>query len=991
MLRKVSQLLLSLVQVIAQARSCNAELPTRSLATPPPTVETCRVTSVNYITHSLPQQCLKTNWSISVNSTLNGPSSHLNNVSVSETADASPRASTIVPHRNVNGTTSEDDRNPITSQQSQGDEDTSTTAQPESRPTRLSASDTVANEQNTVDAESPLDNAKFLSFEEWKKQNLAESGQSAENMVRKQDSSGPGGERRRPHNALDSLGDEGEIELDFSGFGGATKPLAPKNNSDDQQSKTTGENKPTAVPHSGARSKDAGRTCKERFNYASFDCAANVLKTNPQCKSSSSVLVENKDSYMLNECAADNKFLIVELCDHIQIDTVVLANFEFFSSMFRTFRLSVSDRYPVKIDRWKELGVYEARNSREIQAFLVENPLIWARYLRIEFLTHYGSEYYCPMSLIRVHGTTMMEDYRHQEELTRGEVDPIEDEIDVTVAANDPPNALATTSAAVDYGGPSYAHAINKDIENATEPSGLDHDPMKDDIIPENVASVASQEICTAERSVISYNVLHASCPLSASDEGEGLPLVREHDSMATGTEPSTDLQTPGFSTPVETAALAESSKMSQTSSKSTLTDNPSATSRSSTAAVNNVTNPGQNVAKSTMTGINSTALPTAPPTSKQATQTTNSTTSSVSSASPAAQDSTTAASSAVQTPSQSSTPTPNPPATQESFFKSVHKRLLALEANATLSLQYIESQSALLREAFLAVEKRQISKTSTFLENLNATVLADLTRARADYEQLWQSTVLELAGQREDGKREREMLSERVRMLADEVVGQKRMMAAQATLLLLCLALVVFASFGGGRGDNSIDLGLLQGVQHLVQNRNRLSGAKSSGDLLSRRMWGFESPWISPPQSRHGRGSSGDSKAEWDFHLENKPLPPAPLETMDNEEDKSRAGSEDERDEGPRLEMRTSRSPSDHHSSSENESSKRESDRHRDAANSRDALNIIQDPNDSSLLSVADALSRRTSATHKPYQSAPATPFSSSSLSLNRLESPEG
>ncbi|OCL04389.1 hypothetical protein AOQ84DRAFT_269950, partial [Glonium stellatum] len=86
---------------------------------------------------------------------------------------------------------------------------------------------------------------------------------------------------------------------------------------------------------------------------------------------SSSVLVENKDSYMLNECAAPNKFLVVELCDDILVDTIVLANFEFFSSMFRTFRISVSDRYPVKLERWKELGVFEARNSRDIQAFLV--------------------------------------------------------------------------------------------------------------------------------------------------------------------------------------------------------------------------------------------------------------------------------------------------------------------------------------------------------------------------------------------------------------------------------------------------------------------------------------------------------------------------------------------------------------------------------------------------------------------------------------------
>ncbi|TKA61210.1 hypothetical protein B0A49_08527, partial [Cryomyces minteri] len=296
-----------------------------------------------------------------------------------------------------------------------------------------------------AETESPLDNANFLSFEEWKKQNLVKAGQSPENIGQGRNPAGAPDGRRRPgiNNALDALGEDSEIELDFGGFGNTgkedeatltwesgTKGATPTSQGDEGSSATV-----PASPRS--RSRDAGKTCKERFNYASFDCAATVLKTNPQCRSASSVLVENKDSYMLNECAAPNKFIIVELCDDILVDTVVLANLEFFSSMFRTFRLSVSDRYPVKLDRWKNLGVYEARNSREVQAFLVENPLIWARYLRVEFLSHYGNEYYCPISLLRVHGTTMMEEFRHQEEIARGEDDVDEEDAQEALAATE--------------------------------------------------------------------------------------------------------------------------------------------------------------------------------------------------------------------------------------------------------------------------------------------------------------------------------------------------------------------------------------------------------------------------------------------------------------------------------------------------------------------------------------------------------------------------
>ena len=192
------------------------------------------------------------------------------------------------------------------------------------------------------ETDSPLDNANFLSFEEWKMQNMAKAGPSSD-----QGHNLPvDGDRRRPgiNNALDSFGEEGEIEIDFTGFGvpasGPSQHQAAYRSSGDPSS---GRSDP---PSQTPRSKDAGKTCKERTNYASFDCAATMLKYNPECKSPSSILVENKDSYMLNTCSASNKFLIVELCNDILIDTVVLANYEFFSSIFRHFRVSVSDRYP---------------------------------------------------------------------------------------------------------------------------------------------------------------------------------------------------------------------------------------------------------------------------------------------------------------------------------------------------------------------------------------------------------------------------------------------------------------------------------------------------------------------------------------------------------------------------------------------------------------------------------------------------------------------
>ena len=369
----------------------------------------CPSRTANYITHPLPQQCLRTNRA-STATTISANTTATTDVAAPTSLDLSSSGNETEPHVPTTPASGHDNQlEPSTASATKLD-----------RPYISSSTTTTAQEtaqEPDAETDSPLDNANFLSFEDWKRQNLVKAGQSPENLDARSHSSN--GERKRPgiNNALDTLGEEGEIELDFSGFGASHEKPS-------HESASTGSSDPSnahsSLSSQTPRSKDAGKTCKERTNYASFDCAATILKNNPESKSGSSILVENKDSYMLSKCSAKNKFVIVELCSDILVDTIVLANYEFFSSIFRHFRISVSDRYPVKMEKWKDLGTFEARNTREVQAFLIENPLIWARYLRIEFLTHYGNEYYCPVSLLRVHGTTMMDEFRHQEEIARG-------------------------------------------------------------------------------------------------------------------------------------------------------------------------------------------------------------------------------------------------------------------------------------------------------------------------------------------------------------------------------------------------------------------------------------------------------------------------------------------------------------------------------------------------------------------------------------------
>ncbi|KAI9721330.1 MAG: hypothetical protein M1828_005190 [Chrysothrix sp. TS-e1954] len=838
---------LTLAALLASSGRTDSTGPSISLSTPviatssKATPSTCASGTLNYITHSLPQQCLHSSWSTSIGVPSGPPTTidHLQAPPVETQASVAQPTAHLEPPNQASSNVgtfahtaqADEASNKVPDATSQTNVPGTSSSSP------IPATDTSSQPESEND--SPLDDAKFLSFEDWKQQNLAQAGQSAENVGKAGAQLGETPTRRLPgvSNALDTLGDDTEIDIDFSGF---KAPLGPSIERRDRLSDAVARDKasdtlsatPSAMVKS--RNKDAGKTCKERFNYASFDCAANVLKTNPECKSASSVLIEHKDSYMLNECSATNKFVIVELCEHIHIDTVVLANFEFFSSMFQTFRVSVSDRYPVKIDRWKELGTYAARNAREIQAFLVEEPQMWARYLRVEFLTHYGNEYYCPLSLLRVHGTTMMEEFRQEEEAARGELDVDDDGISVLDHPEDTVSNEAQIVQSPLETKPS--ELAGKSGPTASEQS--DHEAptsLSAESVSRSVASKTQMVLSTTKSSPMSdtcsYRVidspfLHGTGIKSTCHSSGIITGTSKTSSSATVTSQATPIQAfphdskAGASSTPLTDTTMESPQVFKPQSNANLPDGPDTT--DGTSQLPNDSSPQENAA--TTRPLAST------PVSNQTTADPTSVVAPTLSSTPAA---------VVPPPPSSS------PATQESFFKSINKRLQALEANTTLSLQYIESQSQLLRDAFTTVERRNLAKTSTFLATLNSTVLTELARFKGDYEQLWQSTVLELASQREEGRREREVLSDRVRMLADEMVSHKRLMAAQATLLLLCLGLVVFARAAPAVG---VDTKLVQGVDDL--RRRTLKGSEA----LGRRVWHWDanqrSPWATPPRS---------------------------------------------------------------------------------------------------------------------------------------------
>ncbi|XP_062337175.1 SUN domain-containing ossification factor-like [Osmerus eperlanus] len=169
----------------------------------------------------------------------------------------------------------------------------------------------------------------------------------------------------------------------------------------------------THTSSSGA-SRAVKKIQKNFNNYASVECGAKILGANPEAKSTCAILMENMDFYMLNPCS--NKiWFVIELCEPIQVKRLDIANFELFSSTPKDFLVSISDRYPT--NKWLKLGTFHGRDERTVQSFPLDEHLyakyvkMFTKYIKVELLSHFGSEHFCPLSLIRVFGTSMVEEY----------------------------------------------------------------------------------------------------------------------------------------------------------------------------------------------------------------------------------------------------------------------------------------------------------------------------------------------------------------------------------------------------------------------------------------------------------------------------------------------------------------------------------------------------------------------------------------------------
>ena len=228
------------------------------------------------------------------------------------------------------------------------------------------ASATTQNDSAISDNETVTTDG-FVSFEEWKKVKFAENGheQLGEEIV-------------------ENVIDEGE------------GPQSEENTTD-----------PVVPIISGGRSHSQILS----YNFASPDCSARIHSSSPQTQHASSLLHKSRDRYMLTPCKADQHWVTIELCDEIRVEAVEISMWEFFSGIVREVQLSGGNDE----DEYTFVGNFTTKNARGSQTFFLTSPTPFHRFLRLDFSSFYGTEYYCPVSQVKVYGMNQMDAFRWEQ------------------------------------------------------------------------------------------------------------------------------------------------------------------------------------------------------------------------------------------------------------------------------------------------------------------------------------------------------------------------------------------------------------------------------------------------------------------------------------------------------------------------------------------------------------------------------------------------
>ncbi|KAL9546876.1 hypothetical protein MBANPS3_006439 [Mucor bainieri] len=661
----------------------------------------------------------------------------------------------------------------------------------------------------------------LVSFEEWQKK-IAQIESDKERRHKRKTLEDEGdGSPNKKQQMVDSI--DGGFADDFGSM--FEDLLGGVGGKDKKKPNVYAEGEYIAPSQSGSDSKNKKKqqfadvrmkSLKERFNYASTDCAATVRKVNKQAKGAQSILYESKDQYLLNKCSAD-KFVIINLCEEIVVDTIVMANFEFFSSTFKDFRVYASSKYPT--NEWRLLGQWQARNTRDLQVFKVPYSG-FLEYMKIEFLTHYGHEYYCPLSLVRVHGMPMLEFYNtveskdqypvlEEEHLWPAEVREqiIQPQFDVNDTAESFPVKIDVDEDDV--------KPMIPPINIATEtPAALEQPETQSDttlevkavktVVKDLAEDAISDHAVEEETGIAEITITHVTSQAensestTPSDTLESGTASASSSSQASSPSSSSKKRPSSKSGSKKTKTASDKGKVSSSSS-STIKKKPSSTGVSNDTATSKSVKDNSDDASSKVTDSN--AVTAGSQTDNEAPAVDNTEAAANSTAHQHANLTVSTTSSTTIVLPQSPLPVPQQPkpippnlhqkegSTQESIYKTIMKRLNVLEVNMTLSQRFLDEQNKILNDVFMDMEKRHQDQLILLIGHLNETASYKIDSMKRRYEQWYE----DLKDQTESDMRE---MTAKISILADQLSFERRVSVSQ---LVIMVTLFVFMALSRG------------------------------------------------------------------------------------------------------------------------------------------------------------------------------------------------
>ncbi|SJX64866.1 uncharacterized protein SRS1_15295 [Sporisorium reilianum f. sp. reilianum] len=556
---------------------------------------------------------------------------------------------------------------------------------------------------------------------------------------------------------------------------------------------------------------------KHRWNFASLDCAAVVHRTNPEAKFASSILSEKKDRYMLSPCPhpggklkGGSQFVIVELCEEIKIDTVVLANYEFFSNMFKKFTVTAARQLTGRENDWTQLGTFRARNVRGQQVFRIPSAPrseAFFRYVRIDFLEHFGSEYYCPVSLLRVYGITEMEEYKREFEEHDAELDPAAE-----VGESEQESVQATLPAPAESAPPEVPM-----VRDAS--SNLDNANL----------TTQDEDIWRKHEQAFQRKLQNQSLTDEAAEIDMRDPMVSHSDNASAHT-PATQLEQPAKSASSPRQPPIHEAVREYDVAQCVWEDDPTIKARFGDVCIrprgeakpfHHLSSLSRRRAETkTIAADTASATRSNPASSSIAAK------SRPASAAGDTAENDTDRGRRSQRPSGAVTSQQGNPGS-ESVYRAIHRRLNALESNATLSHSYIEHSGQMLREVFARMEKRQEARMSDMLRALNASNWHQIESLKRRQHVDLQRAIFEFDVHRQQADNERRALLREVQLLAEEVLLEKRLSIAQLVMLL-----VVFVFVGMTRGSRAVPL-FHTGFTKIGRSSKRRE-AKSDGQAVA-------------------------------------------------------------------------------------------------------------------------------------------------------------